>query len=152
MLLILFILFLVLLFLYIKNYTQDPGNIKNLTDLWCAAVTNQDVDGVMNLFDKNATLVGTVSQIIRRGIDIRLYFNYFCNLPNIKIVNRQDNIQKIDSNTCVNIAYVTWMWDGLKDPIVARMTFVYHNNMLVHLHSSKLPEVNSDLVKLSLKN
>jgi hypothetical protein len=138
--------------MYAHLYFQTIDGVKNLTNLWCASVTNQDVDGVVKLFDKKATLVGTVSQIIRKDQDIRLYFNYFCNLPGLKIIDKQDNIQQIDSNTTINVAYITWMWDGLKDPIVARMTFVYNNNVLVHLHSSKLPELNSDLVKRSLKN
>ena len=152
MFLICFILFLIILLLFVRKSVQDFFSISNLTNVWCAAVTTKDVDGVMNIFDKNATLVGTVSQIIRRGHDIRGYFNYFCNQPGLKIIDKQDNIQEVNDNTWINVAYVTWKWDSLSSPIIARMTFVFHNNLLVHLHSSKLPELDTNLVEVSKKN
>ena len=94
-------------------------------------------------------MVGTVSQIKRTGEDIKLYFDYFANLPGIKVVNRKYQITKVSDDVYINTAFITWYWDGLEAPVVARMTFIINNNCIFQLHSSVLPEVNKSLVEIS---
>ena len=41
-------------------------------------------------------------------------------------------------NVYINTAFVTWKWDGLDEPIIARMSFILRNNCIYQLHSSAL--------------
>ena len=70
-------------------------------------------------------------------------------LPNIEVISKDYNISKVTDNVYINTAFVTWKWNGLSEPIVARMTFVYRNNCIFQLHSSALPDLNDDLYKIS---
>jgi hypothetical protein len=145
---------LVLLLGFINNniYFVNKDDIKKLTDKWCDEVTvNHNPENIAKLFCKDATLLGTVSQIKRRGDNIKYYFNYFAKLPNIKIVSKEYNISKISSKVYVNSAFITWHWDGLKNPIIARMTFIYRNRCIFQLHSSGLPELNYELLSITNK-
>ncbi len=134
-----------------KIYSSPSVNdIARLTDLWIHEVTvNNDPDRVSNLFCSDGNLVGTVSKIERTRIDIKKYFNFFAKLPNIKVVSKDYSISKVTNNVHINTAFVNWMWDGLDEPITARMTFVYRDNCIFQLHSSALPDLNEDLYKIS---
>lgn len=152
------ILAILIIFCYIFHYYS--GNfarkkIAKLTDNWIdAVVKEQSPEKIAKLFCKNAELVGTVSQIIRRNEDIKLYFDYFAKLPNISVLEKEYNIMKIDPNTYMNTAYILWNWDGLEKPIMARMTFIFEigwNSCLIYLHSSALPDLNENLYKISGK-
>ena len=114
-------------------------------------VTTHDPEGVANLFCPKGVLLGTVSQIERTGEDIRRYFDYFANLPNIHVINKKYNVLEIEPDVWVNNAFVTWMWKGLEKPITARMTFVVKDNCIYELHSSELPKENTKLHKISNK-
>lgn len=92
-----------------------------------------------------------MSQIERKGEDIKLYFDYFANLPNIRVMDKKYQVLEIEPDVWVNNAFVTWMWDGLENPITARMTFVVKDNCIYELHSSELPKENKKLYKISNK-
>ena len=127
-------------------------DITTLTDNWIKAVTvEHNPEAISKLFCPDGNLVGTVSQIKRQGKDIKRYFEFFSKLPGIRVVKRQYNISKITNNVYLNTAFVTWMWDGLEKPIIARMTFIFRGKCIFQLHSSALPEVNEDLYKISYK-
>jgi hypothetical protein len=152
----LLILALVYLFKWIYGMGTGLGiginesDISKLTDLWIKEVTvNNDPEAVAKLFCSDGTLVGTVSQVKRRGTDIRRYFDYFAKLPGIKVVSKKYNISKVSSNVYINTAFIRWKWNGLYDPIMTRMTFIYSGKCIFQLHSSKLPEVNDQLFQIS---
>lgn len=135
--------------LSISTLTTD-SDISALTDLWCNEVANNhNPEAIYKLFCEDGNLVGTVSQVKRKGRDIKTYFNYFAKLPNIKIINKEYNISKVVDNVFINTAFITWFWDGLEKPIIARMTFVYRDKCIFQLHSSALPELNTNLLKIS---
>ena len=90
-----------------------------------------------------------MSQVKRRGQDIKKYFDYFAKLPGIQVINKKYNISKITSNVYLNTAFITWSWDGLEEPITARMTFIFRDKCIFQLHSSALPDLNKDLLKIS---
>jgi len=124
--------------------------IANLTDLWIKKVTvEHDPTAISKLFCSDGNLVGTVSQIKRKGQDIRKYFDYFAKLPGIKVISKNYNISKVTSNVYLNTAFITWTWDGLDEPITARMTFLFRNKCIFQLHSSALPEMNKSLLEIS---
>ena len=152
--------FVVLLFIcviiycsYIDNHGSKQRNkeqISILTDKWCdAIVMHNDPIKVSSLFCNDAILIGTVSKTKRKNIDILRYFEYFAKLPNIKIVSKEYNISNVSSNVYINTAFIEWMWDGLQVPVIARMTFIYRGNCIYLLHSSAMPKLNSELVKIS---
>ena len=112
-------------------------------------IVNHNPDAIYNLFCPDGSLVGTVSQVKRKGVDIKKYFNYFAKLPGINVVSKKYNISKVTYNVYTNTAFITWTWDGLEQPITARMTFIYRNNCIFQLHSSKLPDLNKSLLQIS---
>jgi len=123
-----------------------------MTDKWCKEVTvNHDPLAIAQLFCKDGNLVGTVSQKKRTGKDIKLYFDYFANLPNIRILSKKYTISKVAKNIYINTAFIQWQWDDLDEPITARMTFVFKGKCIFQLHSSALPDVNNSLLDISGK-
>ena len=150
--LILLIIIGAIYFLY-NMFSNSKTNIANLTDSWINAVTvNNNSAEVANMFCRDGSLVGTVSQEIRRSYqDIKLYFDFFVKLPGIKVISRHYNISKVTSNVYLNTAFISWIWEGLERPIIARMSFVFRDNCIFQLHSSKLPELNDYLLRVSGK-
>ena len=142
------------IFLFKKNYVRfcSTQNIVNATNNWITAVTvNHDPEKVVKLFCTDANLFGTVSQIVRKKDDIKLYFEYFAKLPGIKVVKKEYSITKVTDNVYINNAIITWFWDELKNPINVRMTFVFKNDCIIQLHSSVVPTINNDLLRISGK-
>lgn len=133
---------------YFTNMRSNVGNIGALTDNWINAVTiNNNPKEIAKMFCNDGNLVGTVSQTIRRGPDIERYFDYFANLPGIKVLKKSYDIEKVSNNVYLNTAFITWTWDTLGEPIVARMSFLYRDGCIFQLHSSSLPDLNTDLKK-----
>jgi len=111
------------------------------------AVTKaKDPSKVASLFSRDATLVGTVSQQIRSGPQIKEYFEYFAKLPGLNAVpSRTDQtMQRISRNVYLYSNFVAWTWnnpeDGSPVKVIARMTFLIRGNKIVQLHSSSMPE------------
>jgi hypothetical protein len=126
------------------------ADIAALTNKWIYEVTvKHDPDAIGNLFCEDGNLVGTVSQIKRKGADISSYFDYFAKLPGIKVVDKKYNISQVSHDTWLNTAFITWSWDELDVPISARMTFLFKNKCIFQLHSSALPELNESLLQVS---
>jgi len=141
-----------ILFIAVYRYASLPtsNDISLLTNNWINAVTvEKSPKTVASLFCPDGNLVGTVSQIKRTGEDIERYFDYFAKLPNLRVVSHEYNVSRITSDVHVNTAFITWMWEGLEEPIVARMTFIFRGSCIYQLHSSALPDVNEDLLKIS---
>ena len=144
------ILFLILFYYIYDKTNTNEQDISDATDNWINAVTiDHDPKKIANFFCNDGNLIGTVSQSKRKGNDIKLYFDYFAKKPGIKVVAKKYNISKVTSDVFINTAFITWNWDGLKRPIMARMTFVFRNCCIFQLHSSVLPELNENLLKIS---
>jgi len=132
------------------EHTDKKQEIANLTDKWINIVTKKnDPKAVAKMFCRDGNLVATVSQIIRKGDNIRKYFDFFAKLPEIEVKDRKYSISKITPDVYVNTAFITWKWKGLDEPIVVRMTFVFRNKCIFQLHASALPELNESLKKIS---
>jgi len=131
---------------------MSEEQIRLLTDTWINEVTvNKNPDNIYNLFCSDGSLLGTVSQIKRKGTDIKTYFDYFAHLPDLQVLAKEYNIAHVANNVYVNTAFITWNWQGLDNPIVARMTFIYRDRCIFQLHSSKLPQENAKLLEISQK-
>ena len=128
----------------------NKNDIVKLTDQWIRAVTeSNDPNEIYKLFCKDGNLVGTVSRVKRTGDDIKKYFEYFAKLPNIKVLSKEYNISKVTSQVFINTSIIKWSWDGINNPIVARMTFIFRDGCIFQLHSSEMPDVNESLFKIS---
>jgi hypothetical protein len=129
---------------------NSEKKIKDLTDKWIIEVTKKhNPEAISKMFCSDGNLVGTVSQIKRQGKDIKTYFKYFAKLPGIKVINKKYNISQVTDNVFINTAFITWSWDGLQEPVTARMTFTFRDDCIYQLHSSALPDLNKDLVNVS---
>jgi len=136
----------------LNSHKCSDNEIAHLTNKWIKYVTiYNNPCKIAKLFSNDAILVGTVSQIRRTGIDIQKYFDYFAKLPDIQVIHKDYMINHIGGNVWTNTAFITWKWKGLKNPIIARMTFIFRENKIVQLHSSALPELNKCLKKISGK-
>ncbi len=153
-----FVVYIIIIFIIIyviyKLFTRVNADIiANITDKWIDNVTiKNDPNAVANMFCSDGNLVGTVSQVKRKGEDIKKYFDYFAKLPNIKVLSKKYNISQVDKNVFVNTAFIEWTWDGLASPIIARMTFLFRGTCIFQLHSSALPAVNENLLRISNMN
>jgi hypothetical protein len=127
------------------------GQSDAATDNFLEAVTSKGADAVARLFCDDGILLGTVSQIKRKKKDIKRYFDFFTSLPGLKVVDKKYNIDRVDDRVSVNNAFITWHWEGLANPIEARMTFVVRDGCIYELHSSRLPELNKTLLRVSKK-
>jgi hypothetical protein len=151
-LIIIIVLIAIIYYFYSKKSTtiSSSSDISKLTDQWIHDVTvAHDPNAISKLFCPDGILIGTVSKITRRGADIKTYFDYFAKLPGIKVIDRQYKINQVAPNVYSNTAFITWYWDGLEQPVVARMTFLYRDNCIFQLHSSVLPELNQQLLDIS---
>jgi hypothetical protein len=144
------IIIIVVLFLLEKVMgSKSPANIGKLTDNWIKTVTvDKDPDKIHDLFTSDGILLGTVSKITRRNIDIKKYFDYFAKLPELKVVDKKYDIVKVTDNVFMNIAYITWTWKG-QEPITANMVYIFRGDKIFYLNSSTLPEINEELLKIS---
>ena len=138
-----FQLFSIIMFIY--NYVNRVTHevICDLTDDWCDAVTKyHNSKLIANMFSYDGNLIGTVSQVEKKGRNIKLYFDYFANLPNIRILYKKYNISKVTKDVFINTVLVTWYWDGLEKPIMERIIFIFKDKKIFQLHSSMLSELN----------
>lgn len=129
------------LYKYLTRVTKE--NIKELTDKWCDLVTEcNNSEEITKMFSHNGNLIETSSNVKCKHRDIKLYFDYFVNLPNIQILSKEYNIYKVTDNVFINSALITWQWDGLEKPVVARITFIFRDRKIFQCHSSNLLELN----------
>lgn len=143
-------LMIILYNFYINSSISMSNYYSQLTDKWIEEVTiNRNPRAVANLFCEDATLVATVSTKLRKGKQIEEYFNFFTSLPGIKVLNRKYNLSKINNNYFINTALITWYWDGLDEPLVVRMSFIFKNDCIFQLHASVLPEKPHELYAIT---
>ncbi len=145
-------LILIIVYMIISNSSRDitSQKISNLTNLWIKRVTiDNDAQAAFDMFCPDGSLIATVSKTKRLANDIKLYFNFFVNIPGIKVLSKKYYITNVTNNVYINTAFVTWKWDDLDKPIVARMTFIFRDNCIFQLHSSVLPDLNDDLYRIS---
>ena len=144
MLLIIFASFFLIVLMYYILFmdTLSKKKVMDLTNDWIDDVTvKHDADAAADRFADDGSLFATVSPALRKGCDIVEYFNFFVNVPGIKVLHREYNISKVSNGVWLNSAFVTWKWDGLdEDGLVARMSFLYRNNKIFQLHSSLSPD------------
>jgi hypothetical protein len=134
------------------NKTTEE-TIVQLTDRWIYNVTvKHDPQAIADMFCKDGNLVGTVSQVKRKGTDIKKYFDYFAKLPDIQVLSKKYIISQVKKNVFVNTAFIEWTWKGLPAPVTARMTFLFRGNCIFQLHSSMLPDLNQALIEISNMN
>jgi hypothetical protein len=137
-------------YLYIQPKAVTEKDIAHITDEWLEAITvHHDPEMIYSMFCPDGNLVGTVSQMKRKGRDIKNYFEYFSKLQGIRVLSKQYNISRVSADVFLNTAFITWKWDGLNEPVVARMTFLFRDRCIFQLHSSKLPETNTKLIEVS---
>lgn len=149
---IIFFIIIGIIYILYNTFSNRTQNIASLTDKWINAVTvHNDPQEIADMFCSDGSLVGTVSREIRNYNNIKFYFNFFAKLPGIQVISKQYNISRITSDVYLNTAFITWKWDGLEEPVVARMTFIFRNNCVFQLHSSSLPKLNNDLLSISGK-
>ena len=135
-----FTFFLYLLTTFISQIIT-PVDIENLTNHFLTLITiSKDEIKVDGMFCESGTLIGPESQIRRQGSDIQTYFANFCQLPNVRVLQKKYNTTHIQGDVYLNTAFVLWMWDGLQKPVMARMSFVFQGKKIFHLYSSVLPE------------
>lgn len=144
------LLFILLILAVGYAHVTQKHAAERVTERFLEAVESGDPRAAAALFCPDAILLGTVSQIERRGSDIRKYFDYFAKLPNIHVVDRKHEISELEPDIFVDNAFVTWAWDG-HEPLTARMSFMVKDGCIFELHSSELPHESEKLHEASGK-
>ena len=129
-----------------KNHNINKNDVKKIIDKFLYYVTQKkNAESLNKLFCNDGLLIATLSRKTRKKnkkYNIKNYFKYFTNLEGIKILSKHYNIQKIDNDVFLNQATIKWKWNAIKEPVVARMTFIIRNKCIFLLHSSSLQESN----------
>ena len=114
--------------------------IKMMTNKFLTRVTKKNLDKttqatlIDELFCENATLRGTVSQIIRNknsNPSIKDYFEaYFsrANIPGLRVLRRKFKVVKLNNNLYANYAYVKFNIDK-ETQVTAVMSFIWEKNI-----------------------
>ena len=159
---------------FITNYKQDKQKVTNLVNQYKSLIINNSqffnynqkidrADRISKLFTRNATILGTVSKIVRTNQDesLRNYFLYFANLPNTQIMIMDPKISNITIQQVSSKVYQYYelvYWKIKHQLFRAQMTFTIVetlSGMKIHnIHSSILPDkdVNSSLSYQTLYN
>ena len=133
----------------ISQPLQGIALITSLTDKFVYFTTAlNDSTATASLFCPNGILMGTVSQIIRTGDDIKRYFDYFVHLEQLAAISTNYTISQIPgTDVWINNAYITWQyWNGASYSVIpARMQFTYDGTCIYELYSAQLPAFNQHL-------
>lgn len=118
------------------------GDIQTLFEAWNNALQTGNPKNVVSLYETNAILLPTVSNMVRHNhAEIEDYFVHFlAKGPQGKIV--ESNVRTLGDIAINSGVYTFTFKDGAS--IQARFTFVYRWNgqrwMIVEHHSSAMPE------------
>ena len=116
---------------------------------WCNELHSQNLEGILNLYDSQAVLLPTFSDILCIGIEhIKTYFvDFIKKKPKCELVNSYQ-VQK-DGVTIFNGFY---NFRVANDLIKARFSFIISDNgkILAH-HSSLMPEIKRE-TSANIKN
>ena len=124
-----------------EGFNDDTIQFKNLTDKWLDEITlNKDPNEAYKLICSDGSFIGTVSEIKKKGEDIKEYFDYFANLPGLKVIKKKYNIVKITDNIYTNTAFITWSWDDLDEPLNTQIVFTFKNKCIYQINTNNLPE------------
>ncbi|MBT7377742.1 MAG: SgcJ/EcaC family oxidoreductase [Candidatus Marinimicrobia bacterium] len=121
-----------------------PSSIKEFVQTWLETVCTHNPEAITNLYNYDATLLGTVAENIKLGrSQIRSYFDYFVKMkPCGKITSLY--INDFGSTAVANGTYTFILnSDGAVTEVPARFTFVLVKNggkwLISTHHSSAQP-------------
>ena len=129
-----------------KSYKRRVELITN--DFIYNVTKSNNSKSLNNQFCNKGYLIATLSRKTRRKTNrggMKEYFDYFANLKGIMVLSKHYDIQKISKNVYLNQATIEWKWDAIKEPVIARMTFIIKNKCIFLLHSSTLPKFNPNI-------
>ena len=117
--------------------------MNDLLNIWVEKIRGNDVNQVVELYHNNAILLGTFSDIERKGKD--LIFNYLKNLFKKKIdVEIITNHEYLTGSMTVSSGLYNFIINDKK--IKARFSFVFVKTIesweIISHHSSELPKTN----------
>lgn len=112
-----------------KDDKLDEEKIKTITDNILKKITDgKNINDIINHFCK------------KDNENIREYFEYFTNIPGIKITNKTYNVMKISDEIYTNTAYVTWEWDNIAEPLNTKIILTFKGECIFQLFSDELPK------------
>lgn len=114
-------------------------------DAWNNALRSGDVNNVVSLYAADATLLPTLSPVVRRDHEgIADYFKFFLQLSPVARIEDEDI--RLFGDVAVNsgIYVFTVTHNDIVKEIPVRFTFVYRKSagkcLIVEHHSSRLPD------------
>lgn len=121
---------------------MNENIIKSLFEKWNCALKTGDPKEVTKLYSKNAVLLPTVSNKVRRNHEeIEDYFVHFTAKKPIGQIN--ESSIRIFGNIAINSGIYTFTLGDLSQ-VKARFTYVYEWDgkdwLIIEHHSSKMPE------------
>jgi uncharacterized protein (TIGR02246 family) len=132
----------------------EEAAIAATTDRWLRTVTSGQPEAateVMQLYAKDAILLGTTSAQIRdTPAEIKDYFDFFTQLPNLAVADVRSHI-RVYGDTAINSGYYSFSYDkaGQTKMLPARFTFVYQRVngewLIEDHHSSAIPQPPAQL-------
>ena len=127
--------------------TMQTTEVQNAFASWRTALSGQDPQKIVDLYDKEAILLATLAEKpIKSQEDRLVYFKGLTANPNLAAKVDEEYVRVLDDNTALVSGVYTFSFDkdGKATEIPARYTFVYEKMgdkwMIVEHHSSMVPK------------
>ena len=138
-----------LLILSTQSYAQaDKGEVQNAFNNWRSAISSEDPQKIVDLYEKDAVLLATLAEKPIKSQEDRLsYFKTLTANPNLKATVNEEYVRVLDDNTALVSGIYTFSFDkdGKTTEIPARYSFVFEKIndkwMIVEHHSSQMPKL-----------
>jgi uncharacterized protein (TIGR02246 family) len=135
------------LFLGVPAVAGDREDVAAAALAWAETLGRADADAMLRLYDEDAVLHGTRSNVLRRGhAAIREYFAEAARTPGLKMTFAEPMQIRVYGDVAVNSGNyaVTLIENGAPRTIPLRYSFVYRRRggewKIVDHHSSAVPE------------
>lgn len=121
------------------------GSIKQLSDNWEQAITARNPNHITALYDKNAILYATFSNVVDSPAGLLNYFTKLTKHKNLKVKFIKQTI-RVYGDAAINSGLYEFSFTerGKTVTIPGRYTFVYHETptgwVIIDHHSSVMPE------------
>jgi hypothetical protein len=122
---------------------------EDILKVWLKAVNNGDTASLLSLYNKNAVLIPTFSNIILNSqTKIREYFKKLTTRKDLSVSlhKKTVNVQKIAENIFSLTGIYCWRFAVDDEPLSfeARFSYVLNLNLtspIIHHHSSQIPRI-----------
>ncbi len=126
----------------------DEGAVKDAFATWRTALSSQDPQKIVDLYEKDAILLATLAdKPIKNQADRIAYFTTLMTNPKLAATVNEEYVRLLDENTALVSGIYTFSFEkaGATTEIPARYSFVFEKKgddwLIAEHHSSRVPQL-----------